>query len=293
MTNPIYKIIATKIRKNWAHGDMLRDKDFSIPENVNVIRNISYGPFKKWNLLDVNLPKDSEGPFPVIVNFHGGGFFYGTKETYQIYAANLASRGFAVVNFNYRLNPENRFPKQLEDCNKAFVWICNNAEKYNFDLSKIFFVGDSAGANLVYFYSTILTNPDYAKLYDFEIPAIKPKAVALNCGVYEVTKDINLLVSKAYVGPAKKKYAENFMIEKYITSDFPPAYVVSAPNDFLLCQLQPLVDLLQSKNIHVESKIYGTKEDPNAAHVFHLNMRLDYGKQCNDDECDFFRRQQS
>lgn len=290
MTNPIYKIVATKFRKDWAKNDYLRDKDFSIPENVEVIRDISYGKNGIWNLLDVNLPKNNTNPLPVIVNFHGGGFFYGTKETYKIYAGDMASRGFAVINFNYRLSPENRFPKQLEDCNSVLTWICNNSEKYNLDLNRVFFVGDSAGANLVYFYSTILTNPDYAKLYDFEIPAIKPKAVALNCGLYKIADDINDLVSKAYVGSGKKKYAENLLVEKYVTSDFPPAYIVSAPNDFLLCQVQPMADFLKSKGVTVETKVYGTKEDPNAVHVFHLNMRLDYGKQCNDDECEFFNR---
>lgn len=290
MTNPIHIIVANKFRKDWAKNDRLRDMKYSIPESVEVIHDISYGPKNKWNLLDLNIPKTLKEPLPVIVNFHGGGFFYGTKETYKIYAGDLAGRGFAVVNFNYRLSPENKFPAQLEDCNNAFTWVCNNAQKYNLDLSKVYFVGDSAGANLVYFYSTILTNADYAKLYNFTVPEIKPKAVALNCGLYEIANDINPLVSKAYVGPGKKKYAENLQIEKYVTADFPPAYVVSAPNDFLLCQLQPLVDLLQGKGVQVVSKIYGTKEDPNAVHVFHLNMSLDYGKQCNDDECDFFRK---
>jgi len=288
MTNPIYKIVAMKFRRNWAKGDYLRDKDFSVPENVEVKRNISYGPKGRWNLLDVNVPKNAVEPLPVIVNFHGGGFFYGTKETYSIYAADLASRGFAVINFNYRLSPENRFPKQLEDCNNVINWICKNAKDYNLDLNKVYFVGDSAGANLVYFYSTIVTNPEYAKLYKFNAAALKPKAVALNCGLYEIAQDINDLVSKAYVGSGAKKYAENLNVGKYVTKDFPPAYIVSAPNDFLLCQLQPLADLLSSKGVAAETKVYGTKEDPNAVHVFHLNMRLDYGKQCNDDECEFF-----
>lgn len=288
MTNILYKIMASKFRREWAKGDYLRDKDFSIPANVEIKQNISYGINGKWNLLDVIIPKDTGKPYPVIVNFHGGGFFYGNKEVYKLYAATLASKGFAVVNFNYRLCPENRFPKQLEDCNNVYKWICANAGEYSFDLNRIYFAGDSAGANLVYFYSAILTNPEYARLYGFEIPATKPKAIALNCGLYEIEKDINILVSKAYVGRGKKKYKNHLDIQKYITGNFPPAYIVSAPNDFLLCQMQPLADFLTAKGIPVETKIYGTKDDKNAVHVFHLNMRLDYGKQCNDDECEFF-----
>lgn len=290
MTNLIHKIVALKLRRNWAKGDALRDAPFSIPDTVQVKKDIPYGEKKFWNLLDLNIPKNVDGPLPVIVNFHGGGFFYGTKETYKIYAGDLAKRGFGVINFNYRLSPENTFPAHLEDCNKVLNWLYENATEYNLDLTKVYFVGDSAGASLVYFYSTILTNPEYAALYNFKLPPVTPKAVALNCGLYKIEDDTNDLVFKAYVGKNKKKYSEHMQIEKYVTDKFPPAYIASAPNDFLLPQVEPMASLLKSKGGSVETKIYGTKEDSNAVHVFHLNMRLDYGKQCNDEECDFFRK---
>lgn len=295
MTNPIYKILAAKFRHDWKHNDEIRDSKHSIPDTVEVLKDISYGTHGKWNLLDVNLPKNTQNAqnakekLPCIVSIHGGGFFYGTKETYRFYAADLARRGFAVINFNYRLSPENTFPTQLEDCNSVMQWLEQNADKYNIDTNRVFLVGDSAGGNLVYHYSTIATNPDFQKLFDFEIPSVKPKAVALNCGVYEYDDRGTDLLRRAYVGN-KKKYAEHLNIKKYVTSNFPPTFIISAPNDFLLNQMQPMADFLSSKNIPVTAKLYGTKDNPLACHVFNINISIPIAIQCNDDECEFFKQ---
>lgn len=289
MINPILKIMARKYRKAWAKNDLNRDKSFTIPQNVQVIKDISYGPKKKWNLLDVNLPKNANKLLPCIVSFHGGGFFYGTKETYQFYAADLASRNFAVINFNYRLSPENQFPNHLEDCNLVLTWLKENAEKYNIDLDKLYFVGDSAGAHLAYFYSTILTNPAYARLYNFKIPSIRPKAIGLNCGLYRIDTQKNPVLAKSYFGSVKKSNQKEDEILNYITKDFPPSFITSAPNDFLLDQAKSFADFLASKEIVTILKIYGNKDDLQACHVFHLNQKLDIAKMCNDDECAFFK----
>ena len=53
------------------------------PEDIERKVNISYGKHGKWNLLDVYYPKDTNKPLPTIVNIHGGGYVYGTKEEAQ------------------------------------------------------------------------------------------------------------------------------------------------------------------------------------------------------------------
>lgn len=280
-------IVAHKLRKEWKANDDRRDRGFSIPDSVEVIKDISYGPHGKWNLMDINRPKNASGKLPCIVSFHGGGFFYGTKETYQFYAADLAGRGFVVFNFNYRLSPENNFPCQLEDCNAVLRWIENNGDRVNVDTDRIFFVGDSAGGNLVYNYTEMLTNKEYGQMFDFSLTTLKPKAVAMNCAAYWLGIDGNQKMRKAYIG-SSKKYLEHLEFEKFLTKDFPPSFMMSSSNDFLLPQLQPAVDLFKSKGIEVVSKVYGKKEDPAASHVFHINLALEIAKECNDDECNFF-----
>ena len=58
----------------------------------------------------------------MIVNIHGGGYFYGDKELYRFYCMHLAEYGFAVINYNYRLSPENKFPAPLEDTFSVFFF---------------------------------------------------------------------------------------------------------------------------------------------------------------------------
>ena len=294
MTNPIYKIIASNLRKEWGKNDSIRNSKYSIPESVVMYDDISYGKYKKSNLLCIYKPKaENSKKLPCIVNFHGGGFFYGDKEVYQFYSAELAEQGFAVVTFNYRLAPEYKYPKQLEDINNVMKWISENAAYYGLDTENLFFTGDSAGGRLVYDYTVMVTNPEYAKKFNLVTPGIKPKAVALNCGVYDfdlMTDKMNIRMLKSYIGNhGLKKYAEHLKTKNFLTSDFPPAYVMTASHDFCQYQFQPMVDLLKSRGIETVARIYGAPDDESAFHVFHIDIGTALAKECNKDECNFFK----
>ena len=106
-------------------SDFFRDRKIPLPEGVEQRRNLTYGPHGRANRLDVFYPRTAEGKLPTIVNVHGGGYVYGSKEIYRRYCMDLARRGFAVVSFNYRLAPKWKFPTPLEDLNRVLtrtVW---------------------------------------------------------------------------------------------------------------------------------------------------------------------------
>ena len=105
--------ISDIIRAEFAEGDNKRDAGLKTPENIVRYDDIIYGTESKWQKLDVYRQKDATGKLPVIVSVHGGGWVYGDKERYQFYCMDLAERGFAVVNFSYRLAPEYKFPASL------------------------------------------------------------------------------------------------------------------------------------------------------------------------------------
>lgn len=129
------------VRAMFAQGDDERDAGLKAPEGVVRHNDISYGPHGTWNLLDVYRPeKAGDRPLPVIVSVHGGGWVYGDKERYQYYCMDLAMRGFAVVNFNYRLAPEDPFPAALEDVNRVFCWLADHAGEYGMVLDRLFTV---------------------------------------------------------------------------------------------------------------------------------------------------------
>ena len=287
--------IVTDIRTNWAISDRERDEGLTTPEDITRHDDISYGPYGEWNLLDIYHKKDVNTCQPTIVNIHGGGWVYGTKEIYQFYCMSLAQRGFTVVNFNYRLAPENKYPAALEDINSVFCFLKEHGKEYFVDTENLVIVGDSAGGQLASHYLTIHTNPEFAKLFTFQTPDVKVRAVGLNCGVYDARKCTDTDVDECfleYVGKEKlsEETLESLDTMKYMTSDFPPAFVMSAYHDFLVANAEPMYRHLQSLSIPGELRIYGSKEQEEIAHVFHVNIKLPEAGKCNDEECEFFKR---
>ena len=75
-----------------------------------------------------------------------------------------------------------------------------------------------------------------------------------------------------------------------MTSDFPPSYIMSSEADFLLSAADPMYRHLLSLGVLAVKKIYGSKDQPEIGHVFHVNCRLEEARKCNEEECDFFHR---
>lgn len=285
------KFKANMARRSIAKVDAKRDAGLKIPDEVTLHEGIAYGEHKMT--LDVSLPKGVENP-PLIVNVHGGGYFYGSTATYRYYCADLARRGFAVVSFNYRLAPEFKFPTPLYDLNDVMRWCLANGEKYGFDTDNIFMVGDSAGAQLASQYAAIATNPEYAALMEITPPkGLRFRALGLNCGMYNLPVVLKNMgkdpgdVFPWYFGDDIAPLGKKIDVLSFITADYPPAYLFSSPGDFLMRFCEPMANHLRKCGVEAKFKIYGGEKTP---HVFHINLRHPIGKQANDDEMAFFRR---
>ena len=311
-------------RRMFADSDKKRDAGLTTPEDISRDDDISYGKFGVWNHLDVYKPKQANGPLPVIVSCHGGGWVYGDKEVYQHYCMSLAQRGFVVVNYNYRLAPEDKFPFSLYDTDNVFRWINDNKDIYGFDTDNVFAVGDSAGANLLCVYinlindeeyvnrlNTYFTNnkemvfeksksieeSDYAYIKDFKPQKhIKIKAVGLNCGKYGFEEEkkkpgLKDLVKSLFVNEGTHEEFELLDVLTNINEKFPPAFIMTCTGDFLIKEAGKLADVLEDKGVPFEYHFYShPKREKSLGHVFHCNMRLDSARICNDEECNFFKK---
>ncbi|EYB69101.1 Alpha/beta hydrolase fold-3 [Deinococcus phoenicis] len=92
---------------------------------------------------------EGEGPFPLTVFFHGGGFVAYNIETHDSVCRELcAGAGAAVLSVDYRLAPEHRFPAGVDDAYAALVWASAHGEDLGADASRLAVAGDSAGASL-------------------------------------------------------------------------------------------------------------------------------------------------
>lgn len=286
------------MRREWKINDAKRDAGLTTPDDIQRFDDIQYGPDPVENKLDVYRPKNAQGKIPVIVSVHGGGWVYGDKELYQFYGMTLAQRGFAVVNFTYRLAPEVKFPAPLEDTNNVISWMYENQEEYGLDMEHVFMVGDSAGGHLCGLYSAICTNPEYAVNYTFKVPnGFVPQAVALNCGAYNPLSEVGVLggeQDQELMGdflPEKGSARERALVNvtDHVTEKFPPVYLMTCVGDFCRPQAPLLEAALKKNGVYYEFKTYGTEENP-LYHVFHVTIQEPEGQKCNDEECDFFRR---
>ena len=86
---------------------------------------------------------------PLVVYFHGGGWSFGGIETHDNVCRLLCARTASIVaSVEYRLSPEYKFPRAVEDAIAASAWARENGEALGADPERIVLAGDSAGANL-------------------------------------------------------------------------------------------------------------------------------------------------
>lgn len=98
--------------------------------------------------LDAFVP-GGEGPFPVALLVHGGGWGSGDKAAdFGELVPELEKAGIAWCSINYRLAPEHRWPACFEDVGAALAWIGQQAGELRLDRRRIALVGYSAGGQL-------------------------------------------------------------------------------------------------------------------------------------------------
>ncbi len=92
---------------------------------------------------------EGEGPFPVLIYYHGGGWVLCGVDTHESATCSLANVTQCIVAaVEYRLAPEHKFPIPAEDAYSALQWVYENAADFEGDPKRIAVGGDSAGGNL-------------------------------------------------------------------------------------------------------------------------------------------------
>jgi acetyl esterase len=92
---------------------------------------------------------ETSTPPPLLIYFHGGGFAYGSARGWDGLMRDLVHQsGVAVLNVDYSLAPEFRFPAGLEDAAAAIRHSMAHGREWGIDPTRLALGGDSAGANL-------------------------------------------------------------------------------------------------------------------------------------------------
>ncbi len=174
-----------------------------LSNQYRVLPNVTYlTASNRDNKVDLYLPRGTDGPAPVLVYIHGGGWVGGSKESSVLRLVPWMEMGWAVVNVQYRLGEVSLAPAAVEDCLCALRWIIRNAGNYNIDPERIVVTGNSAGGHLALTTGMV---PASAGL-DGQCPGSETLSVAAIINWYGIT-DVGDLLD----GPNTKSYAVEWM----------------------------------------------------------------------------------
>lgn len=231
-------------------------------------------------LLDVYYPAQVDGPLPVIVWMHGGAFFAGTRKHVANYLKILAARGYVTVAVGYTLAPDGRYPTPLRQANAALAYLAQNAQRLRIDPQRFYLAGDSAGAQLAAQLANIISVPSYAATVGIS-PSIKRsqlRGAILHCGVYDLDlgppSHFMRTASWSYSGRKDAQLAE-ISVVRYVTADFPPAFISAGNGDPLLPHSHALAKAL----VKADTLFFPEDYKPPLPHEYQFNLDTEAGRQ--------------
>jgi triacylglycerol lipase len=118
-------------------------RDMSLPTGAKRYDHLAYGDHPRQQM-DLCAPGGEN--MPVVLFVPGGGLVGGDKSLYAHIPAYFARKGYLAAIMNYRLAPEFLWPTGAQDVAAALDWLTDNATRYGGDPTRIFVVGQSAGA---------------------------------------------------------------------------------------------------------------------------------------------------
>jgi acetyl esterase len=211
---------------------------------------------------------EGEGPFPVVVYYHGGGFVIADLDTYDAGPRALAQQAKAVVvSVHYRQAPEHPFPAASDDATAAFRYIQENAAKYKGDPNRVAVAGESAGGNL----ATVVAMQQkqaHRALPVFELLVYPFVSTDLNTPSHQANGQGNYFLGNQdiawfwqnYLGKDWKSNQDPLALPSLATTEqlrgLPPTMVITAGLDPLKDEGTAYAKKLQEAGVRTELKNY-------------------------------------
>ncbi len=220
------KPVVAESDTQYAPGQEIRDFVYSEPDWPQTLRADLYLPQKR-------------GPLPVVIMIHGGGWASRSRDDMTPISQELAQRGYAVMNLDYRFAPKYTFPAQLDDLQQARSWLSANADFYQLDLNRVNAWGYSSGAHLAALLGG-LEQPGSSA--DQAQPLPRLRAVVAGGIPADLRKYSNSPIVMRFMGGARddmpERYAEASP-QYHVSADDPPVFLYHGKLDSLVEQDQP------------------------------------------------------
>jgi len=236
----------------------------TVPDTVLFEAGIEYtNPDDQHLKLNMARPKTGDGPFPVILCIHGGGFRAGKRESYDGQIIRLAEKGYVAVTVSYRLAPKYPFPAAIHDTKAAVRWLRANAKKYNIDPDRIGVTGGSAGGHLAQFLAVTSDVKEFEGDGGNPEQSSKVKCVVNVYGPSDFTKSYGKSVDAAEVlplflgGNVEKARAAHIKASPlyWVTPNAAPTLCIHGTEDKYVAHEQAVWMVDKLKASHVEAEL--------------------------------------
>src|SRR6202790_5119886 len=128
----VLRLFVTGIRPAFAQLSSSATWATHAQNEYQVFPNLTYVVASNWEAkLDIYKRRDTTGPQPTLIFFHGGGWVQGSKEASQMSLMPWLEMGWNVVNVEYRLGRVALAPAAVEDGLCALRWIATRAKDYD------------------------------------------------------------------------------------------------------------------------------------------------------------------
>ena len=268
------------------HSREIKEKVQINNRNVNAFTNITYSTGVPNSRLDILTPTDldKDNKLPVVFWMHGGGFIAGDKQYKNPLLSKIAEQGYIVVNINYALAPDYKYPTQLHQIDQAVQFIKKNKHELPMDFDQVIFGGDSAGAQLSSQYTAMQTNKSLRDNMGFEqqFEPDKIKAAIFFGGFYDM-KTVKAtefpriqLFMESYTGKRDWetlfKYISEMSTINQVTKDYPPTFLSVGDADPFYSQNIEFYKKLKSKGIPTDKLFYDGTHNLRHQYQFHLEL---------------------
>ena len=233
------------------------------------------------------------GPFPVVVYYHGGGWVIANLDTYDASPRAITNLANAVVvSSHYRQGPEHKFPSAHQDAFAAYRWVLKNAKSIKGDPRKVAVMGESAGGNLAAAVS-MMARDSSVQLPAYQVLVYPIAGNDVNTPSYQENADAKPL-NKPMMQWFFEKYlrapadGQNPLID-LVHADLaglPAATVITAQIDPLRSEGKELADRLTDAGVEVDYQSYeGVTHE-----FFGMGAVVDEAKQAEQQAADGLRR---